>query len=738
MFCFAQATFAQKEANIWYFGEKAGLDFNSGSPVALTDGELITREGCATISDKNGKLLFYTDGVYVWNKMHKVMPNGSDLKGDPSSTQSGIIVPYPSDTTKFYIFTVDDLAGPDGFQYSVVDLTKDNGNGDLNKKNIILEGQICEKLTSVQHNNKKDIWVIVHLWESRKFAAYLVTDKGISKPVYSEAGIYYGGSKGNSAGALKVSPNGKRLAATQYSSSGNGCQILDFDNNSGKISNSILIDNINWCYGLEFSPNSKLLYVGLFKDGEIYQYNIDATDTANIKNERILIANQLNGSASFQLGPDKVIYIAQLDKNYLHVIGKPDEHGSKCNFIQNSISLNGRISKLGLPAFIQSYFESSTYFNHQSLCAGSISKFEGFSNLNADKWEWDFGDSITGSYNFANDQSPQHVFSAPGKYIVKLKVTAQNFIETVEKEITVLAFPVANLGPDKTICDTTSTTLFGGEAKSYYWSTGDTTKQISVNKTGTYWVMLKNASCTATDTINIAYLDEKDFWLGNDIAICEGQEITLRNNIKAAKYLWNSGSTEQEIKVNKSGKYWLATLVANCVKTDTINISVLPFPEIDLGENVALCEGDETELDAGNPGAKYLWNTGETSQIIKAKNAGKYWVNVSAGTCLSTDTILLNFCPPILHVPNVFSPNNDGLNDTFRVYCTDVASAELQIYNRWGECVYESADLNKGWNGKFKGTLCPEERYVWLLRYTGKEAPSADYTELSGIVQLIR
>ncbi|MGZ5283433.1 MAG: hypothetical protein ACXWEY_14250, partial [Bacteroidia bacterium] len=147
MFCFAQATFAQKEANIWYFGEKAGLDFNSGSPVALTDGELITREGCATISDKNGKLLFYTDGVYVWNKMHKVMPNGSDLKGDPSSTQSGIIVPYPSDTTKFYIFTVDDLAGPDGFQYSVVDLTKDNGNGDLNKKNIILEGQICEKLT---------------------------------------------------------------------------------------------------------------------------------------------------------------------------------------------------------------------------------------------------------------------------------------------------------------------------------------------------------------------------------------------------------------------------------------------------------------------------------------------------------------------------------------------------------------------------------------------------------------
>ena len=73
---------AQNESNIWYFGENAGLDFNSGIPVALIDGQLVTQEGCVSIADNNGDLLFYTDGSLVYNKNHLVMPNGSGLTGD--------------------------------------------------------------------------------------------------------------------------------------------------------------------------------------------------------------------------------------------------------------------------------------------------------------------------------------------------------------------------------------------------------------------------------------------------------------------------------------------------------------------------------------------------------------------------------------------------------------------------------------------------------------------------------
>lgn len=86
---------AQNEGNIWYFGASAGLDFNSGVPIALTDGQLNTGEGCSSIADNNGDLLFYTDGMTAYNKNHTIMPNGSGLLGNSSSTQSGIIVKKP-------------------------------------------------------------------------------------------------------------------------------------------------------------------------------------------------------------------------------------------------------------------------------------------------------------------------------------------------------------------------------------------------------------------------------------------------------------------------------------------------------------------------------------------------------------------------------------------------------------------------------------------------------------------
>lgn len=112
----------------------AGLDFNSGSPVVINDSQMITYEGCSTISNENGKLLFYTDGYRVWNKNHQMMPNGTDLLGHSSSTQSGIIIPKPNTPGIYYIFTVPELAGPDGLRYSEVDMSLNGGLGDITSK----------------------------------------------------------------------------------------------------------------------------------------------------------------------------------------------------------------------------------------------------------------------------------------------------------------------------------------------------------------------------------------------------------------------------------------------------------------------------------------------------------------------------------------------------------------------------------------------------------------------------
>lgn len=162
---------AQGEANIWYFGDHAGLDFNSGSPVALTNGQLNTLEGCASISNSAGQLLFYTDGVTIYNRNHIVMPNGTGLMGHLSTTQSATIVLLPGSTNLYYIFTLDYELHPNGFRYSVVDMNLDGGNGAVvnSQKNILIFTPSTEKLAIVKHSNNIDFWIITHGWNNNSF-----------------------------------------------------------------------------------------------------------------------------------------------------------------------------------------------------------------------------------------------------------------------------------------------------------------------------------------------------------------------------------------------------------------------------------------------------------------------------------------------------------------------------------------------------------------------------------------
>ncbi len=149
--------FSQGEANNWYFGINAGISFNSNPPVALTDGNMNVLEGCSTISDSAGNLLFYTNGIRVWNRNHNVMPNGNDLKGGSSSTKSSIIVKKPGSKSIYGVLTVAHRFESPRLQYSEVDMTLQSALGDINtNKNIPIVGVICEKVTAIRHQNKRD------------------------------------------------------------------------------------------------------------------------------------------------------------------------------------------------------------------------------------------------------------------------------------------------------------------------------------------------------------------------------------------------------------------------------------------------------------------------------------------------------------------------------------------------------------------------------------------------------
>lgn len=139
------ASFSQSEASIWYFGEKAGIEFNpDGSTIPLLDGQLSTLKGCASLSDINGEILFYTDGITVYNKNHQVMLNGTGLTGHLFSTQSVTVIQKPGSSLIFYIFTIDAVAKTNGLRYSEIDLTLDGGLGGVTSaKNIALYAPTC-------------------------------------------------------------------------------------------------------------------------------------------------------------------------------------------------------------------------------------------------------------------------------------------------------------------------------------------------------------------------------------------------------------------------------------------------------------------------------------------------------------------------------------------------------------------------------------------------------------------
>src|SRR4051812_29467993 len=155
-FQIGKPAFAQKENNIWYFGTNAGLDFNSGVPVALTNSAMVTSEGCASVSDTAGNLLFYTDGISIWNKNHTIMPNGTGLTGNSTATQSALIIKKPGSANLYYVFSTHFTLA-----YSIVDMTLNSGLGDVTIKNDTL-GNGSEKLCGAAHVNGTDYWIISH------------------------------------------------------------------------------------------------------------------------------------------------------------------------------------------------------------------------------------------------------------------------------------------------------------------------------------------------------------------------------------------------------------------------------------------------------------------------------------------------------------------------------------------------------------------------------------------------
>lgn len=510
--CCAQLSFGQLESARWYFGHYAGIDFSSGEAVAVYDGQLTTGEGCASIADSQGNLLFYTDGSTVWNSAHVIMENGEGLLGDASSTQSAIIVPKPGNIKQYYIFTVGAYDGiylddvPEGMHYYMVDMNLDNGLGAVlpfdNDNNYLPDfpmiDRSSEKIAAVRHPNRQHYWLMTHF--ENRFYTWLINNEGIQSPVISTIGPYLShyGYPVNARGYLKISPDGNRvgiahlsylhnLDSTAYFSNNIQANIApgilgvyDFNSLTGVVSNEIILnyDSQNELrgtpYGLEFSPNSQLLYAALdyhnppssmWRGAELIQYNLSTPQI-----QQTVLADSIdfvpnNGSSilrargGMQLALDGKIYYSvtrsrqgipssgsQYGGRALSVINNPNVPGLGANYEHESFLINtpendSTFVSYGLPPFVSSFLTTEIIFNEddmmQQACIYDFVNFSVISNTTVASIQWNFGDG-----NSSNQINPTHAYTQVGNFIITASVTdTEGFTIDAQRQISIHPLP---------------------------------------------------------------------------------------------------------------------------------------------------------------------------------------------------------------------------------------------------------------------------------------------------------
>ncbi len=354
---------AQNEANVWWFGTGAGINFNTSPPTPLAGLPINTYEGSSSICDPvTGALIFATDGQTVWYPNGTVVTGGTGLFGASSSTSSALVVPNPSNANQWFIFTsnVDPTNGtPRGHNYYVV-----NRAGSVitvGAVNPLLGPTVTTEQLVGLGDGAGGYWLVTHGVGNNRFYAFNVSAAGVvnSTPVISNVGTVIGAA--NYIGSMKANTCQTQIGLTNLGAK--IAEVYTFNNSSGSVTGLLYSHNISPAnpYGLEFSPKDGYLYYGTL-EGTMYQMNL-TTGTPSITGW----TPPPNGTGKFgqlQLAPDGKIYVASEDVNsttYVGTISSPDNPFATAAYSPTGFTLstvNTTISQLGLPTFSRTFISS--------------------------------------------------------------------------------------------------------------------------------------------------------------------------------------------------------------------------------------------------------------------------------------------------------------------------------------------------------------------------------------------
>jgi len=673
-----------KANSVWAFGPTgAGLDFSSGGPVPVLTAAMGGREGCASVADSTGQLLFYlSQAGTIYNRNHVPMLNGTGLyprEQDGTSAQGALIVPVIDTPWKYYVFTNTAVesytSSPSApyLAYSVVDMTLDNGAGgvEAGRKNLPLYNYTLDEGMVAIPGAHCDIWLLTRTSnafapqipanpdlpdnKTPYFLAWNITPEGIAPvPVVSPSEGAY--ARGNMA----VSPDRRRIAMITYDDS--RVLLCKFDPATGVVSEGLQpVNNILFGADVCFSPDNTKLYTSSYGYG-IRQYDISNYNLAAIKASEYKVSTGVYYALKLYNDTIYTGFPSSLTQRTLARINNPNASGAACDLQPNAITL------------------------------------------------------LTPS-NIAQALPNEVVFNTDTLIIRETAVTRDTIchVEGLGYKPRALAVPAG--------------------FSFYEWDNGTAGHTREIDTPGTYWVKYYNRKCDArADTFLVSGVD-LSFSLGPDtIAIFCGQaSVNLQVDIPYAAYRWQDGSTSHRYRVKTPGTYRVEVSSGGCRAADTVKIEGVT---LDLGPDALLCTDDLIDFTLSAPpvpgGTVTQWSNGSSAAAIHVTDTGVYWVTLIHPPCILTDTVRITarVCDCFLEMPNAFTPDGDGRNDFFLPVIKAGCPAKeyaLGIYNRFGQQVFFSAAPGKGWDGSYKGQPADVGTYFYEVHFTGGIYPKAYY-----------
>ena len=687
---------AQNEALVWHFGDSIAVSFASGSPLRIAPSSMTSPEGCASICDANGQLLFYTNGGgripaqsggqnpgMIWDRNGGLMYDMMGTEGGGfSARQSSIILPDPADPTNYYLFTMEeeefDIGGSvpgqpqgRGLSYFYIDMSLNGGLGGVSSADQRVFVPSYEGLSATPNSNGNGYWVVVTGEQANELVVVAVDENGVGLPQVFPLNEDVGGS-------IKISPDGQWIAVA-----GN---LIAFDPATGQVGNIIAeLEEVNFLTS-SFTPDSRYYYSakGNFVLGRtIVRYDLTASSIADSE-ELIGILSEVGISGQMQIGPNGNLYFldTNLDTDDFNLAEIECPSAPIPALTPDLVDLNDADALFfGLPNYVDAIFRNLGSEDTTGLAPISI--------------EICRGDSI----------SPRQ----PGL--------------------------------------------------SYQWSTGDTTFNIQPNNSATYIVTITSACTVTIDSQFVTVNRIPDANIFRTMAaepFCIGEEVdmTVYSSVAPDSVLWSTGSRADTITtISTPGDTLSVTAYFACGDTtfsfgypDT-NVTVSAEVFYDIEE--PLCPGDSINIEILEPNGFFMeveWFDGTVGPLLRIPSVDSS-LTYSATVTGDCDTVFqvvaeLDFsnCPVecMAITPDIITPNNDGRNDRFRLFTNcELEDYQMLIFNRWGQEVYSSTNpLDNGWDGTRNGEAQPFDTYIFMVRYRFPDREEIE--KIDGQFSLIR